>query len=46
MKFSVSKPSVRDEPPSLGQHTEIVLKELGISAEQISKLRSEGKIGS
>ncbi|CRG88853.1 CaiB/baiF CoA-transferase family protein C7orf10 [Talaromyces islandicus] len=39
VKFSESKPSIRDGPPSLGQHTEEVLQELGLSSEAISQLR-------
>jgi succinate--hydroxymethylglutarate CoA-transferase len=39
VKFSQSKPSIRDGPPSLGQHTEEVLQELGLSPETVSQLR-------
>jgi succinate--hydroxymethylglutarate CoA-transferase len=39
VKFSQSKPSIRDGPPSLGQHTEEVLQELGLSPEAVSQLR-------
>ncbi|KAJ0415770.1 CoA-transferase family III domain-containing protein [Aspergillus carlsbadensis] len=41
VKFSGTKPSIREGPPALGQHTEEVLKELGLSAEGISKLRKD-----
>ncbi|KAL2851440.1 CoA-transferase family III domain-containing protein [Aspergillus pseudodeflectus] len=41
VKFSGTKPSIREGPPALGQHTEEVLKELGLSAEDVSKLRKD-----
>ncbi|KAL3444171.1 CoA-transferase family III domain-containing protein [Aspergillus insuetus] len=41
VKFSGTKPSIREGPPALGQHTEEVLKELGLSTEVISKLRKD-----
>ncbi|KAL2795505.1 CoA-transferase family III domain-containing protein [Aspergillus keveii] len=41
VKFSGTKPSIREGPPALGQHTEEVLKELGLSSEGISKLRKD-----
>ncbi|RFU25899.1 hypothetical protein B7463_g10446, partial [Scytalidium lignicola] len=42
VKFSETKPSVREGPPSLGQHTDEVLQENGFSKEAISDLRKEG----
>lgn len=33
-----------DEIPSVGQHTEAILTELGISADEIAKMRSQGSI--
>ncbi|KAL3486898.1 CoA-transferase family III domain-containing protein [Aspergillus germanicus] len=41
VKFSGTKPSIREGPPALGQHTQEVLRELGLSTEVISKLRKE-----
>ncbi|KAJ5204417.1 CoA-transferase family III domain-containing protein [Penicillium cinerascens] len=45
VKFSKSKPSIREGPPSLGQHTDDVLQELGLTSEVISQLRKGGVIG-
>ncbi|KAL3462671.1 CoA-transferase family III domain-containing protein [Aspergillus heterothallicus] len=39
VKFSGTKPSIREGPPTLGQHTEEVLQELGLSSDVITKLR-------
>lgn len=44
VKFSHSKPSIRTAPPTLGQHTDEVLQELGFSGEEITSLRSEGVV--
>lgn len=44
VKFSDSMPSIRWGPPSLGQHTDDVLQELGLSSEEVGGLRSEGVI--
>ena len=45
VKYSHSKPSIRSPPPTLGQHTDEVLKGLlGMSEEEISSLRGEGVI--
>ncbi|KAL2858427.1 CoA-transferase family III domain-containing protein [Aspergillus pseudoustus] len=41
VKFSGTKPSIREGPPSLGQHTEEVLRELGLSTEAISEPRKD-----
>ncbi|KAL1847183.1 hypothetical protein Plec18167_002026 [Paecilomyces lecythidis] len=45
VKFSESKPSIREGPPSLGQHTDEILEELGLSSKVISELRTEGVVG-
>lgn len=45
VKFSESKPSIRSPPPTLGQHTEEVLKGvLGMSEGDIDSLRNEGVV--
>lgn len=44
-KMSVTPPMIRIPPPSLGQHTEAVLRErLGYDAERIEQLRAVGAI--
>jgi crotonobetainyl-CoA:carnitine CoA-transferase CaiB-like acyl-CoA transferase len=40
IKLSATPGSVRTAPPSLGQHTEAILLELGFSLTQIARLRS------
>jgi crotonobetainyl-CoA:carnitine CoA-transferase CaiB-like acyl-CoA transferase len=44
IKLSETPGSVRTAPPSLGQHTEAVLAELGLGREEIGKLRNEDVI--
>ena len=44
VKYSEAKPGIRTVPPTLGQHTEEVLGELGLSGEEIAKLRAEGAV--
>jgi len=44
VKYSHCTPSIRTAPPTLGQHTEEVLAELGLSEEEVRTLRSEGAI--
>ncbi len=43
-KLSGGDPDVASPPPSLGQHTETVLKELNYSDEDIARLRRAGAI--
>ncbi|KAF2843269.1 CoA-transferase family III [Patellaria atrata CBS 101060] len=46
VKYSVSTPGVRTAPPTLGQHTDEVLKELvGLGDEEIQSLRANGVVG-
>ncbi|KAM0535489.1 hypothetical protein ACHAQF_001987 [Verticillium nonalfalfae] len=45
VKYSESEPRIRSVPPTLGQHTEEVLtQQLGLSAEGVEALRSEGVV--
>ncbi|KAJ5389070.1 CoA-transferase family III domain-containing protein [Penicillium cataractarum] len=44
VKFSESKTSIRRAPPALGEHTDNVLQELGVSTTTISNLRKNGVI--
>jgi len=46
VKYSYSIPGIRTPPPTLGQHTDEVLRNnLGIGEEEIKALRMEGAIG-
>ena len=38
-------PSVETPPPGIGQHTDEILGEIGLSANDITKLRTDGVIG-
>lgn len=45
LKFSESKPGLRSPPPTLGQHTDQVLREhLGLGDEEISSLKEQGVV--
>ena len=44
IKLSDTPASIREPPPTLGQHTETVLDELGLSQEHVRRLRAEGVI--
>ena len=44
VKLSATPGRIRSAPPTLGQHTEAVLRELGISAAEVATLRTEGVI--
>lgn len=44
LKLSDAAPSVRTAPPVLGQHTEAVLRELGVTTEAIAELRARGVV--
>lgn len=44
VKLSESPASVRDAPPTLGQHTDEVLATLGLSAGDIAALREDGVV--
>ena len=45
LKLSDTPASVRTPPPSLGQHTDAVLREIGLSSEEIASLRGSGAVG-
>ena len=43
IKFSSSEPGVRSAPPTLGQHTDELLREmLGMNGEEIMSLKKKG----
>ena len=45
VKYSASEPSIRTAPPTLGQHTEEVLRGvLGMGEREVGKLREEGVV--
>lgn len=45
VKYSETKPGIRSPPPTLGQHTDAILKEqLGYNNEKIGALRQKGVI--
>lgn len=45
VKFSDTQPSIREPPPTLGQHTTEVLTELlGMKSDEIEILKSDGVI--
>jgi crotonobetainyl-CoA:carnitine CoA-transferase CaiB-like acyl-CoA transferase len=44
LRLSRTPASVRDRAPLLGEHTDVILGELGYTAEEISAFRSEGII--
>lgn len=44
VKYSESKPSIRSVPPMLGQHTDEVLRDIGMSESQIEALKAEGAV--
>ncbi|GAB3984031.1 CaiB/BaiF CoA-transferase family protein [Actinoallomurus acanthiterrae] len=44
IKLSAQPPAVRSAPPGLGEHTDEVLAELGLTAEEIAAMREEGAI--
>ena len=45
VKYSESKPGIRTPPPTLGQHTDEILREtLNLTAADIEELRGEGVV--
>lgn len=44
LRLSSNPPVLRHAPPALGQHTDEVLRELGLQAEHIAQLRAQGVV--
>lgn len=44
LKFSETPGRLRSAPPTLGQHTDTILRELGLRADEIAALRRDGVI--
>lgn len=44
IKLSATPPTYRKPPPLLGQHTDEVLQEAGLSADEIAKLKDDGTV--
>lgn len=44
VKYSHSTPGIRTAPPTLGQHTDEVLRDLGYGEEDVGKLRKDGVV--
>jgi crotonobetainyl-CoA:carnitine CoA-transferase CaiB-like acyl-CoA transferase len=44
IKFSEIQTDLRNPPPSLGQHTDLILSELGFSETQVKQFRAEGVV--
>jgi crotonobetainyl-CoA:carnitine CoA-transferase CaiB-like acyl-CoA transferase len=44
IKLSATPPTYRRPPPLLGQHTDEVLQEAGLSADEIAKLKEDGTV--
>jgi crotonobetainyl-CoA:carnitine CoA-transferase CaiB-like acyl-CoA transferase len=44
IKFSEIQTDLRNPPPSLGQHTDLILSELGFSETQVKQFKAEGVV--
>ena len=44
LRLAANPPVLRNAPPALGQHTDAVLRELGLDAGRIAQLRSSGVV--
>jgi crotonobetainyl-CoA:carnitine CoA-transferase CaiB-like acyl-CoA transferase len=45
LKLSATPASIRTAPPALGQHTDAILSELGLTGDAIAALRQAGAVG-
>jgi crotonobetainyl-CoA:carnitine CoA-transferase CaiB-like acyl-CoA transferase len=45
-RFEGTPPEIRRGAPTLGQHNDDVLRALGLTADELAKLRTDGVIGS
>ena len=45
LEFSAADVGPQGPPPKLGEHTDSVLAELGLSADEIRRLRERGALG-
>jgi crotonobetainyl-CoA:carnitine CoA-transferase CaiB-like acyl-CoA transferase len=43
--LSEGSPSVDTPPPGVGQHTDEILGEIGLTTDEITKLREDGVVG-
>lgn len=44
LRLTANPPTLRNAPPALGQHTDEVLRELGLEAGRIAELRAQGVV--
>ena len=44
LRLMDTPPTLRYPPPALGEHTELVLKELGLDTQAIAALRADGVV--
>jgi crotonobetainyl-CoA:carnitine CoA-transferase CaiB-like acyl-CoA transferase len=40
-RFSATPPSIRRPPPTLGEHTDEILRDLNVPQERVAELRAE-----
>ena len=44
IEFDVTPSAIRTAPPLLGEHTDAVLTELGLAADEIAQLHADGVV--
>ena len=44
IKLSKTPPTYRQPPPLLGQHTDEILSEAGLSSDEVTKLKEDGTV--